>query len=73
MKKLVISISLYIVICNLVIYAIRMEYEQSQPVGLLVVGMVFIPIVITIFGGLPLDCANKEEQVLSATEDNDLA
>jgi hypothetical protein len=73
MKKLVISISLYIVVCNLVIYAIRMEYEQRQPVGLLVVGMAFIPIIITIFGGLPLDCVNKEKQGLTATENNDLA
>lgn len=50
-----------------------MEYEQRQPVGLLVVGMAFIPIIITIFGGLPLDCVNKEKQGLTATENNDLA
>ena len=73
MQKLIISISIYTVICNLVIYTTTRGYEQKQPIGLLIVGMVFIPIIITIFGGLPLDCANKEEQVLSATEDNDLA
>lgn len=54
--------SLYLVVCNLVVYVATMEYEQAQPVGLLIVGMVFIPVIITIFGGLPLDCINKEGQ-----------
>ena len=62
MHKLIISISLYLVVCNLVVYVATMEYEQAQPVGLLIVGMVFIPVIITIFGGLPLDCINKEGQ-----------
>ena len=54
--------SLYLVICNLVIYVATMDYQQMQPVGLIIVGMVFIPVVITIFGGLPLDFMSKERQ-----------
>ena len=60
--KLIISMSLYLVICNLVIYVATMDYQQTQPVGLIIVGMVFIPVVITIFGGLPLDFMSKERQ-----------
>ena len=59
MQKLIISISLYTVICNLVIYTTTRGYEQKQPIGLLIVGMVFIPIIITIYGGLPLDFIKK--------------
>ena len=54
--------SLYLVICNLVIYVATMDYQQTQPVGLTIVGMVFIPVVITIFGGLPLGFMSKEGQ-----------
>ncbi len=54
--------SLYLVICNLVIYVATMDHQQTQPVGLLIVGMVFIPIVITIFGGLPLDFMSNERK-----------
>ena len=54
--------SLYLVICNLVVYVATMDYQQMQPVGLIIVGMVFTPVVITIFGGLPLDFMSKERQ-----------
>ena len=71
MQKLIISASLYTVVCNLVIYTTTREYEQKQPIGLIMVGMVFIPIIITIFGGLPLDCMNRERSVLAASTDQD--
>jgi hypothetical protein len=35
------------------------------------VGMVFIPIIITIFGGLPLNCINRERSILTANTDHD--
>ena len=59
-RKPIISILLYAAICNLVFYAATREYEQKQPIGLLLVGMVFIPVIITIFGGLPLNFIHKE-------------
>ena len=71
MQKLIISASLYTVACNLVIYTITREYEQKQPIGLIVVGMAFVPIIITIFGGLPLDCMSRERSVLTANTDQD--
>ena len=71
MQKLIISASLYTVVCNLVIYTTTREYEQKQPIGLIMVGMVFIPIIITIFGGLPLNCMNRERSVLTANTDHD--
>jgi len=71
MQKTVISVSLYTVVCNLVIYTLTREYEQKQPIGLIMVGMVFIPIIITIFGGLPLDCMNRERSVLTTNTDHD--
>ena len=71
MQKTVISVSLYTVVCNLVIYTLTTEYEQKQPIGLIMVGMIFIPIIITIFGGLPLDCMNRERRVLTTNTDHD--
>jgi pyrrolidone-carboxylate peptidase len=71
MQKTVISVSLYTVVCNLVIYTLTREYEQKQPIGLIMVGMVFIPIIITIFGGLPLDCMNRERSVLTTNTEHD--
>lgn len=71
MQKLIISASLYTVVCNLIIYTTTREYEQKQPIGLIVVGMVFIPIIITIFGGLPLNCINRERSILTANTDHD--
>jgi hypothetical protein len=71
MQKLIISVSLYTVVCNLIIYTTTREYEQKQPIGLIVVGMVFIPIIITIFGGLPLNCINRERSILTANTDHD--
>jgi hypothetical protein len=71
MQKLIISTSLYTVVCNLIIYTTTREYEQKQPIGLIVVGMVFIPIIITIFGGLPLNCINRERSILTANTDHD--
>lgn len=71
MQKLIISTSLYTILCNLVIYTTTREYEQKQPIGLIMVGMVFIPIIITIFGGLPLNCINRERSILTANTDHD--
>lgn len=71
MQKLIISTSLYTVVCNLIIYTTTREYEQKQPIGLIMVGMVFIPIIITIFGGLPLNCINRERSILTANTDHD--
>ena len=72
MKKLIISISLYTVICNLAIYTISREYEQKQPIGLIIVGMVFIPIIITIYGGLSLDFMKKPKPKVTTTDHDDL-
>ena len=72
MLKLVASISLYAVICILTVYATTKEYEQQQPIGLLIVGMVFIPIIITIYGGLPLDFMKKAKPVVTTTDHDDL-
>ena len=72
MQKLIISISLYTVICNLVIYTTTMGYEQKQPIGLLIVGMVFIPIIITIYGGLPLDFMKKTKPIMTTKNHKDL-
>ena len=71
MQRIVISVSLYIIVCNLIIYTLTIEYEQKQPIGLIMVGIVFIPIVITIFGGLPLDCMSRERSLLTANTDHD--
>lgn len=70
--KLIASTSLYAVVCILAIYAATREYEQQQPIGLLIVGMVFIPIIITIYGGLPLDFIKKEKPIVTATNQDDL-
>ena len=73
MLRLIASVSLYGVICFLAIYAATREYEQQQPIGLLIVGMVFIPIKITIYGGLPLDVMKKEKSIVATKEDDNLA
>ena len=72
MKKAIISISLYTVICDLAIYTVSREYEQKQPLGLLIVGMVFIPVIITIYGGLPLDFMKKAKPIVTTTDQNNL-
>ena len=64
--------SLYAFVCILAIYAATREYEQQQPIGLLIVGMVFIPIIITIYGGLPLDFMKKAKTILTTTSRDDL-
>ena len=70
--KLIASTSLYAVVCILAIYAATREYEQQQPIGLLIVGMVFIPIIITIYGGLPLDFMKKAKPIKTTTNHDDL-
>ena len=72
MLKLITSMSLYAVVCTLAIYAATREYEQQQPIGLLIVGMVFIPIIITIYGGLPLDFMKKAKPIKTTTNHDDL-
>ena len=64
--------SLYTVVCILAIHAATREYEQQQPIGLLIVGMVFIPIIITIYGGLPLDFMKKAKPIVTTTDHDDL-
>jgi hypothetical protein len=64
--------SLYAVVCILAIYAATKEYEQQQPIGLLIVGMVFIPIIITIYGGLPLDFMKKTKPIITTMDHKDL-
>ena len=61
LAKSIISISIYVIVCNIVIYVSSMNYEQKQPLGLLLVGMVFIPLIVNIYGGLPLDCMSKNK------------
>ena len=70
MLKLIASISLYAVVSVVAIYAATQEYEQQQPIGLLIVGMVFIPMIITIYGGLPLDFMKKTKPI-ATTKDQD--
>ena len=72
MRRLIASTSLYAVVCFLAIYAATRDYEQQQPIGLLIVGMVFIPIIITIYGGLPLDVMRKEKSIVTTTDDDNL-
>ena len=72
MLKLIASMSLYAVVCILAIYAATGEYEQQQPIGLLIVGMVFIPIIITIYGGLPLDFMKQAKPIVTTTNHDDL-
>ena len=72
MLKFITSMSLYAVVCILAIYATTREYEQQQPIGLLIVGMVFIPIIITIYGGLPLDFMKKAKPIKTTTNHDDL-
>ena len=72
MLKFITSILLYAVVCTLAIYAATREYEQQQPIGLLIVGMVFIPIIITIYGGLPLDFMKKAKPIKTTTNHDDL-
>ena len=64
--------SLYAVVSTLAIYAATREYEQQQPIGLLIVGMVFIPIIIMIYGGLPLDFMKKAKPIKTTTNHDDL-
>ena len=73
MQKFLLSTLLYIVICNIVIFAATREYEQKQPIGLLIVGMVFIPIIITIYGGLPLNFMKKEKLKATTPDKDELA
>ena len=73
MQKLIISISVYAGICSLAIFAATREYDQKQPIGLLVVGMVFIPAIITIVGGLPLDFMKKEKLGETTIGDSNLS
>ena len=64
--------SLYAVVCILAFYGATREYEQQQPIGLLIVGMVFIPIIITIYGGLPLNFMKKAKPIETTTNHDDL-
>ena len=62
--------SLYTAVCVMATYSATREYEQQQPIGLLIVGMVFIPMIITIYGGLPLDFMKKTKPI-ATTKDQD--
>ena len=58
--KSIVPISLYVTICNICLYVLGLQYEQEQPIGLIIVGMVFIPVIILIYGGLPVNVLSRE-------------
>mgnify|MGYP006135843805 CR=1 FL=1 len=58
--KSIVAISLYVVICNMCLYVLGRQYEQEQSIGLIIVGMVLIPIIILIYGGLPINVLSRE-------------
>ena len=52
--KIIFILSLYTLMCSGVLLIATRE-STSQPMGLLVIAMVTTPIIVSIFGGLPID------------------
>ena len=56
--KIIFFFSLYTLMCSSVLLIATRE-STIQPIGLLVIAMVMTPIIVSIFGGMPLDVIKK--------------
>jgi len=61
MIKYIVFFSGYTALCVLALYQALQE-TTPQPIGLLVVGMVLTPLLVSIIGGLSLDILNFERK-----------
>ena len=60
--KIIFIFSLYTLMCSgVLIIAIR--ESTSQPIGLLVVSMALTPVLVAIFGGLPVNLLEKKSNI----------
>ena len=52
--KIIFVLTVYILMCSGVLFVATHE-STSQPIGLLVLAMVMTPVLVSIYGGLPID------------------
>ena len=72
--KIIFSLSLYTLICGGVL-VIAIRESSSQPIGLLVVSMALTPVLVAIFGGLPVNLLEKKfkiKRVNSSTSNEEI-
>ena len=72
--KIIFSLSLYTLICGGVL-VIAIRESSSQPIGLLVVSMALTPLLVAIFGGLPVNLLEKKfntRRVNSSTSNEEI-
>ena len=53
-------LAIYIIVCTGVL-VLSSRQSIPQPTGLLVVAMVVTPLIVSICGGLPIDCLRKAD------------
>ena len=57
--KIIFIFSLYTLMCSGVL-VIAIQESTRQPIGLLAVSMAFTPVIVAIFGGLPVNFLEKK-------------
>ena len=60
--KIIIIFSLYTLMCSGVLI-IAIQESTRQPIGLLVVSMALTPVIVAIFGGLPVNLLEKKSNM----------
>ena len=60
--KIIFSLSLYTLMCGEVLF-IAIRESSTQPIGLLVVSMALTPVLVAIFGGLPVNLLEKKFKI----------
>ena len=60
--KIIFIFSLYTLMCSGVLI-IAIQESTRQPIGLLVVSMALTPVVVAIFGGLPVNLLEKKSNM----------
>ncbi len=63
--KMIFIFSLYTLMCSGVM-VIAIQESTRQPIGLMVVSMALTPILVTIIGGLPVNCLEQKLSTMNA-------
>ena len=62
--KMIFIFSLYTLMCSGVL-VIAIRESTRQPIGLLVVSMALTPVIVAIFGGLPVNFLEKKFRIMN--------
>ena len=62
--KMIFIFSLYTLMCSGVL-VIAIRESTKQPIGLLVVSMALTPVIVAIFGGLPVNFLEKKLRIMN--------